>query len=84
MFSPAGGLLCFSLSGLLKCHPAECQIEIQQNVKARKVQRATMKIDVVKAKIKCVSFRQNIPTGLWDVLPCQACIGVFSDDGSST
>lgn len=30
-----------------------------------------------------VSFRQNIPTGLWEVLQCQVCFGFFSDDGSS-
>lgn len=58
-------------------------MEIQKNVKARKLQRATMRIDVVKVKIKRASFRQNFPTGLWEVLPCQACIGAFSDDVSS-
>jgi len=83
MCSPACGLLYFSLAGLLKGHPAECQTEIQENVKARKFQRTMMRTDVVKVKIKWVSFRQNIPSGLWEVLLCQTCIRVFSDDGSS-
>jgi len=52
MCSPACGLLYFSLAGLLKGHPAECQTEIQENVKARKFQRTMMRTDVVKVKIK--------------------------------
>lgn len=30
---PGGRLLYFSLAGLLKGHPVECQVEIKQNVK---------------------------------------------------
>lgn len=70
MCSPADALLYFSLAGLLKGHSTECQIEIQQNVKVRKLQSTTMRTDTVNTKIKYVSFRKSIPASYWEVLPC--------------